>query len=56
MPLRMITPPVEMVTGYKIRIGNEWIKHDFGARVPIRQAVKMARDWLDTFDTPEDRT
>lgn len=50
MPLRMQSTRDVMVDSWEIRIGSESIKHHFGRKVPIREAVVLARSWLDAID------
>lgn len=49
MPLQMKSDRFEMVDSWEIRIGQESIKHHFGRRVSIREAVEMAQAWLGTL-------
>lgn len=49
MAVRMKSDRFEMVDSWEIRIGQESIKHSFGRKVSIREAIQMATAWLETL-------
>lgn len=48
MPLQT-TKPVEVVRKIKIQIGDEWIERSFGQGISRDQAMRLARETLESL-------